>query len=229
MGTDVPTPGETRSLTELERVIAVNLTDSVLHLGLALKEIRDSRLYREAGYDAFDRYLGERWDQSRRWAYNQIDAADVLCAIAHVEQQPMTESQARELVPVLRSEGSEGVAEVWQRIVAEAEGPITARRIREYVRPDEPDGRLTPSAPIVEPEDHLRLVWVECTFGYPLAKGQDAEGRRQEWHSGRLYLPDDIAMPETTAEIGPLMQAQASSVAKMLYLSPPKTARWKVA
>jgi len=54
----------------------------------------------------FKDYCGERWGMSRRYAYNVVEAAETVSAIAHIAPEaepPRNESQARELAP-LRNE-----------------------------------------------------------------------------------------------------------------------------
>jgi hypothetical protein len=65
------TDAEAKRLDELE----VQISRSRLNQGRALREIRDSRLYR-AKYPTFEAYLKEVWEMSRSRAYQLIDFAD---------------------------------------------------------------------------------------------------------------------------------------------------------
>lgn len=92
-------------------------------MGVALAEIRDSRLYR-ADYSTFEDYCREKWGWERRHAYRLITAAAVT-AMSPIGLRPQTESQARELAKV----EPEKRVEVLE--LAIAAGPVTARSIRE--------------------------------------------------------------------------------------------------
>ncbi len=94
----------------------------------ALKEIRDSRLYREQ-YATFEAYCKERWGFARNYANKLIQSAEVTGELNgyNCTQIPATESQARELARI----PEERRAEVWQK-VTETHEPvdITAKVIR---------------------------------------------------------------------------------------------------
>lgn len=67
-------------------------------------------LYRERGYGTFEEYCQQRWGWSRDYGYKLIRSAEVIRAIGSVDnclQLPSTESQARELVPLLRRAGTQ--------------------------------------------------------------------------------------------------------------------------
>lgn len=127
--------------------VAVNVTDRLAECeavirtgiarwndaGLAVRVIRDDRLYRES-HETFEDYCREVWGWSRRHAYQMIDGAAAVCAIAHISDVPIAnEGQAREVAAIIRTDGPERAAEVLQE-VANA-GPVTAKAIRETARP----------------------------------------------------------------------------------------------
>jgi len=66
---------EEKLLAELEALVKEHLKGFVL-VGLALKEIRDQRLYR-INYPVFEDYLAQVWDMAARRAYQLIEAAEV--------------------------------------------------------------------------------------------------------------------------------------------------------
>jgi hypothetical protein len=68
-------PNEQTRFAELELVIDRGLR-TFIEVGDALREIRDSRLYRETG-GTFEEYVKARWGWSRRRAYQLIAGADV--------------------------------------------------------------------------------------------------------------------------------------------------------
>ncbi|MEZ6069446.1 MAG: hypothetical protein R3C10_04045 [Pirellulales bacterium] len=96
-----------------------------VEVGLALKEIRDRRLYREE-YSTFEAYVDKRHGLKRTYAHYLIEsaaAADQVFTV--VNSAPNTERQARELARV----PEEDRVEVWQEVVEQAEVqgvPVTA-------------------------------------------------------------------------------------------------------
>lgn len=120
----------TRSLEALEAVIERGV-HTFVEVGRALLEIRDRRLYREAGYNEFDGYCRERWGWSRQHAYRQMDAARVVEALSPNGDTPTNEAQARELVPLLSEERA--IVEVWQELRQAHGQAVTAEKVREAV------------------------------------------------------------------------------------------------
>lgn len=123
-------------LGELERRIERGL-QTFVEVGTALLEIRDRRLYREAGYERFEDYCRERWGFSRPRTYQLIDAANVSRALTtgaavstFVDTLPANEAQARELA---RLRDPDAIRETWAEIQAEHGERVTARDIRDAV------------------------------------------------------------------------------------------------
>jgi hypothetical protein len=123
-------------LRELERIIETGFREFV-RAGLALREIRDTRLYRSASpaYGTFEDYVEARWELTRSRAYQLIDAATVA---EMTGGELRNERQARELAPVMREYDEETakkiVADTWDAIKKETDGRVTAKAIREHVR-----------------------------------------------------------------------------------------------
>jgi hypothetical protein len=65
---------EIKELTELEATIADGLK-AFYEVGMALLQIRDSKLYKLAGYTQFEAYCQEKWGMKRAHAYRVIDSA----------------------------------------------------------------------------------------------------------------------------------------------------------
>jgi hypothetical protein len=115
----------------LEATVAEGISSFVV-VGEALKEIRDSKLYRES-YKTFEKYVDEKWGLERRRAYQLIEASDTkanLCKILHKNETATsinTESQLRELKDV----PAESMAAVIDK-AAEIAGddPITASDLK---------------------------------------------------------------------------------------------------
>lgn len=124
-------------LRELESRIERGL-ETFVDVGLALMEIRDSRLYREGGHTTFEHYCRERWKIGQSQAYRLLDAArvaKVLTESSPIGELPDNEFQARELA---RLKEPETIREVWQEVRESTPEP-TARDIRQAV-----DRRINP-------------------------------------------------------------------------------------
>ena len=95
------TPLTTRECREFERAevtIAKGLK-SFLTVGMALKEIRDKRLYRQQ-FDTIEQYCIQRWDFSRPRAYQLCAASEVMADLSTTVDSallPETEWQIRPL------------------------------------------------------------------------------------------------------------------------------------
>ena len=135
------TTTERSDLQRLETQIENGL-QTFLQVGLALKEIRDLKLYRE-DYQTFEKYVSEKWGHSRQWAHQLINAViveqqigeNVNCSL----QKPTSENQYRELAKL----EPEKIPQVWEAVTKECEETgeqPTAKKIK------------TIAAEIVEPE-----------------------------------------------------------------------------
>jgi hypothetical protein len=136
-----------------ERVIAAGL-QTFVEVGQALIAIRDGHGYQHAGYVSFEAYCRERWQISRPQAYRLMDAAQIAQVLSPIGDNTFTESQARELVPLLRTD-PELIPEVWREAIETApNGQITAAHVAEVVerhaRPvPEPDSRPMRETPLL--------------------------------------------------------------------------------
>lgn len=133
-------PNERQQLVECESVIEAGLA-SFVEVGVALAEVRDSKLYRQT-HSTFEDYCRERWGLKRQRAYELIEASDVTRSLSEIsDTMPSRESHAAELAP-LRNE-PERMAEAWKQAndTAEEEGrKVTAADVRKAVRTEpEPD------------------------------------------------------------------------------------------
>lgn len=115
----------TTRLVELEQTIERGLTTFV-EVGLALLEIRDSRLYRQT-HGTFEEYCRERWGWKRGYADHQIRAAQIATIVAI---PPKNEAQARELA---RLDDPNEIRDVWHEVRAEHGDDVTAKDIRQAV------------------------------------------------------------------------------------------------
>jgi hypothetical protein len=93
---DTLSPDETETLQYCEHVIAEGI-QTFVEVGRALLVIRDQRLYRQS-YATFEGYCRERWDLSRTYAYQLVEASQVVDHVAAVSDVvPRNEAQARPL------------------------------------------------------------------------------------------------------------------------------------
>jgi len=124
-------PEERKALKRCERIIVKGAAEFV-RVGLALREIRDRRLYRET-HSTFEDYCLARFDFRRAHGYRLIEEAT---AVAELQMSPIgdkialpeNEGQARELAAVL----TEMRVEVMRLAAIKAGGKrLTAKLIRE--------------------------------------------------------------------------------------------------
>lgn len=119
-------------LAALEQTIERGL-QTFVEVGMALAEIRDSRLYRSA-HATFEDYCHERWGFVASRARQLIAAAESVTAVTVAGlPAPSSERQARELVPLL--DQPEQMRETWSEALADHDGQPTAAQVRERVEP----------------------------------------------------------------------------------------------
>jgi hypothetical protein len=128
------TSAEKSRLETLEAVIEENMKGFV-KVGMALAEIRDSRLYRDE-YPTFEDYCRQVWDMGKRYSYYQIEATKVVENIQknvhNCAQIPANESQVRPLTQL--STAQQIMA--WESVLDLAKengGKITARLVSSVV------------------------------------------------------------------------------------------------
>ncbi len=131
------------SLTTDERSVFTQLEETIqagqkafFEVGAALKEIRDSRFYRDE-FNTFEEYCQKRWSISKPYATQTIQASDVqgnLVAIATI--LPANESQCRPLTKL----PSDRQQAAWIKVLSRApendtgEKQVTAKLVAEVVR-----------------------------------------------------------------------------------------------
>lgn len=124
---------EAARLAELEATVERALS-SFVEVANALREIRDSLLYRKT-HQTFEAYCRERWAFSKQYAYLVIAEAEVNQLV----DSPIRQAQARELVPLLNE--PEKLQQAWER-AADNGIPPTAARIREEVQKEKRRPRI---------------------------------------------------------------------------------------
>lgn len=177
---DVLMPAERAALHRAEKVIRKGL-DTFIKVGSALTEIRDQRLYR-ATHDTFEDYLADRWGLSKSYGNRLIQAYEVTRIVAPTGAVPATESQARELAPLLTC--PERLREAWSRVI-QAVRPPTASAVRAAVQqirsePTFPKPDPQPASPPEGPESGgpgTVRPWAAAGETLPSAIPAEAEGK----------------------------------------------------
>ena len=119
----------TKRLAELEKTIAHG-KKTFVEVGLALAEIRDSRLYK-LEYDSFREYCQQKWGWEKRYTQYVIAGAEAVRSLPEgVRTIVHHEGQVRELTKV----DPEQRAGVVQAIADEGK-PVTAAEIRRHLPP----------------------------------------------------------------------------------------------
>ena len=187
-----------RRLADLEADIETGIR-GYERAGQALREIRDERLYLEAGYSSFDTYCRDRWGFSRIHAYRQIDAAAVAGLLPTGNTAPpVTERQARELAPLIRADPA-AVADVWQAAQA-AHGPApTAEQLRPIARAHLARARAAPPpSPAPLPADVRLEVGDATALPWP-SESVDLQVTSPPYALGKSYELGDVAPDEWPA------------------------------
>jgi hypothetical protein len=123
---------ENTRLRHCEAVIEKSM-NSFYEMGIALREIRDSKLYKESN-GTFEDYLEEKWKIERRHGYRYIEAANTFENVSNWTQTvPTSEGQVR---PLTKIKDPETQQRVWQEVVKESNEtnqPITAKKVEQVV------------------------------------------------------------------------------------------------
>jgi hypothetical protein len=122
-------------LTELETTRLINCETSIeknlhafIEVGVALLEIRDSRLYRQS-HNTFEAYCRERWDMTKTRANQLIQSSEVMENLTTIVVKPTHESQVRPLAGL----DPEQQREVW-RIASNGNSQPTAKEVKAVVQ-----------------------------------------------------------------------------------------------
>ena len=125
---------EQRELEKLETIIE-NGRKSFIEVGIALTQIRDSRLYRET-HKTFEEYCLKRWQYARRRAYQFIDSVRVIENVHHGTQIEILPTNERQIRPLTHLE-PEQQREAWQKAIETAPaGGITAKHVVAIHKPE---------------------------------------------------------------------------------------------
>ena len=123
------TDAEALELSSLEATVERSLK-AFWEIGQALRQIRDRRLYRQ-DFSTFEDYCTNRWEMSRRSAYQLIEAATVYENVRHGAQiLPANERQVRPLTAL----PSQEQPRAWAQAVSTApNGKLTAFHVARVV------------------------------------------------------------------------------------------------
>ena len=113
---DLLVASESQRRDELEATITRGMA-SFIEVGLALAEIRSSRLYRDT-HDTFEAYCKDKWEMGRSRVYQLVDAAGVVENVHHGGQIPSNERQVRELTVL---DDPDQQRQAWNMATAQAE------------------------------------------------------------------------------------------------------------
>lgn len=139
------TEEEQNELETCERIIERNLK-AFMETGGALMTISEKRLYR-ATHSTFDAYCRDKWNISRQYAYQLMQAADIAEEVSAIVDIPAPSNPAQ-VRPLAKLETTAERQEAWQEAVETApEGKVTAAHVQAVVQkrtePEKPAEKLS--------------------------------------------------------------------------------------
>jgi hypothetical protein len=179
---------ESTRLAELESVVKRCFVEA----GRALAEIRDSRLYRPS-YPTFEDYCTSRWNYTARRARQLIVAAEVAGQMGTRVAIP-GERHVRELLPLVRSKGSEAAARVYDAL--SEDGAPTVAEVRAAVA-----NETTPIEQLVEVDDKALCTLCHRYPGNKVAAGVTYTECIRCGAATPLNLPPTVRAPVETIAI----------------------------
>lgn len=156
-------------LKHLENIISNNQY-RFYEIGQALKEIRDSRLYKLILFTTFEAYARVRWDIGRSQAYRLIDAYKVISNLSPIgDRLPGNETQTRSLVPLSVPEQRK----IWKDFLSTGM-EITAHNIKNFID----ERKATENKP---PSDHTDQISDEYMDAVQAMLGQVQYAQNDRW------------------------------------------------
>lgn len=207
------------TLFQLEQVIERGVKTFV-EVGLALMEVRDRKLYEEAGYATFDQYCYGRWGFKYERGRQLIEAAQTAKVIGDSDPTMvgvMNERQARAIAPLAKKD-PEAARQVL-RDVSSQNQHVTASRLRAAVEEHFADD--ADDEPVNEQERSNQLFEVVLDTVPGARERMDRSRFRSQFADHWLHVQKLIQMdPErTVAEMRPAER-------EMLPLSLGDVRRW---
>lgn len=201
-------------LKHLESVIERG-QQTFIEVGLALAEIRDSKLYRQ-DFATFEDYCKERWGWSASRSRRLITSAEAVAAMQSVPiGTPVTnEGQARELAKI---KDPELRADIWQQaneIAVATQQKVTAKLVHEAVT------TLTSYDAFIENGSNTRAISPPVVCEEPMDRPRQAPAEAL-WLWGRLcdferegYFDTDIN--EVVGQMSPRLQSDVRRIVPQL-------------
>ena len=132
MELNLMSPEETSRLAELEEVIKADIK-GFIRVGMALKEIKEKRLYRSKQV-TWELYLKNEWDIGKSYADYKMRAVDVLENLKQtstmVEVLPKNERQIRPLTLIPPDQQ----AAAWKKAISRSGGKVNALAVMKEVK-----------------------------------------------------------------------------------------------
>lgn len=143
-------------LTRMENLIARNQC-RFHEIGKALKEIKDSRLYKLNLFESFEAYTRARWDMGKSQAYRLIEAYQVVNNLSPIgDVLPRNESQVRLLTPFDPMEQRK----IWKAFLKSAM-EITAPNIKQFIASTKTDETSNKSE-VVDLTDQVSKAYMDA-------------------------------------------------------------------
>lgn len=180
------------NLLEREGRIERAQRNAYLEIGLELKAIRDGKLYatpRETAvagrysFTTFEEYAEERWSMDDRRARDIIANADAASKIGEISPVlPSRESYVREL---LRIEGDDHRATVWQTVVGRGEtitAKIVAEEVERFIALQEKNWLTTTEWEATDEKERERLLAMESDATFNKQDNASIEWAQWSWN-----------------------------------------------
>jgi hypothetical protein len=187
---------------------ARRLTDEVKRdaeeLWRKLVELYNGGAHTALGYSSWQAYCETEFGFGRSQSYRLLDAGRVAELVPH---GGMNERQARELAPLLRDEGENGVAEVWSEVRAEHGELLTAKKVRTAVEKLAPKPQK-PIADVTEKQFMGAVVEMAQMLGWLLYHTHDSRRSEAGFPDIVCVRRDRILFIELKTEKGRLSEEQ---------------------
>ena len=190
------TVSEAVRLKQLETTITKG-SKAFIEVGLALAEIRDSKLYR-VHFSTFEKYCEAKWNWSKQHVYRLIECAPV----AESNPRVTNYKQASELAKVDPAKRDEVIEAASEQAATEGR-PMTSQDITNAATEHEPPVDIestvmesTPATPcITPPSDKPRAerVWPQAEFEKAIetiVTEYAGECYPVEWYAAKKFLRD---------------------------------------
>jgi hypothetical protein len=129
------TASRKQRLRTLENEIRSGM-EEFYYTGMKLKEIRDDELYKEDGFETWERYCRGRWEWDRNHVYRLITAAEYR-QVMPTGHQEWSERSVRELTRIPDKKDAARVAKkIIEHVEKSKDGKLTSTVVRRFVDED---------------------------------------------------------------------------------------------